>query len=67
MYPWIVMMLTLMFCDIIREFVTVSTPEMVPFYSVYSRSNITFDRHCHLNSTKKLVTFLGVETPVTIK
>ena len=40
---------------------------MVPFYSVYSRSGITLDRHCHLNSTKKLVTFLGVETPVTIK
>lgn len=61
------MMLTWRFCDIIREYVTVSTPEMVPFYSVYSRSNITFDRRCHLNSTKKLVTFLGIETPVIIK
>lgn len=53
-------------CDIIRENVTVSAPEMVPFYSVYSRSGITLDRHCHLNSTKKR-TFLGVETLVTIK
>ena len=44
-----------------------TTPEMVPYYSVYSRSNITFNRHCHLSSTKKLVTFLGVETPIPIK